>query len=178
MIRMQVTAGTYRPPVGVEVRRLTGDDVREVNRLYRTDGVPSFYTARQIDESVYFGVDRGRQLVAIAGTHVISSASAIAVVGNVYTHPYHRNQHLAQAVTGAVTDQLLRFCREVVLSVDPTNAAAVRAYERLGYAEVARLIEGAAVRRDYVGLPTALRRMAARLRGRKVGGEIVRVEAV
>jgi ribosomal protein S18 acetylase RimI-like enzyme len=83
---------------------------------------------------------------------------------------------LAQAVTGAVTEQLLGFCREVVLSVDPTNAPAVRAYERLGYAEVARLIEGAAVRRDYVGLPTALRRIAARVRGRKVGAEIVRTD--
>jgi ribosomal protein S18 acetylase RimI-like enzyme len=73
-----------------------------------------------------------------------------------------------------VTAQLLRFCREVVLSVDPTNAPAVRAYERLGYAEVARLIEGAAIRRDYLGLPTAVRRLLARARGRSVGAEVVR----
>jgi RimJ/RimL family protein N-acetyltransferase len=174
MIRMQVTPDTFRPPTGVEVRRLTGEDVREINRLYRTDGVPSFYTARQIEDSVYFGVERDRLLVAIAGTHVISSASAISVVGNVYTHPRYRNQHMAQAATGAVTAQLLRFCREVVLSVDPTNAPAVRAYERLGYTEVARLIEGAAIRRDYLGLPTAVRRLLARARGRSVGAEVVR----
>lgn len=175
MIRMQVTADTFRPAGGVEVRRLSGDDVREINRLYRTDGVASFYTARQIDEAVYFGAEQRGQLVAIAGTHVISSASAIAVVGNVYTHPRHRNQHLAQATTGAVTAQLLGFCREVVLSVDPTNLPAVRAYERLGYEEVARLIEGAAVRRDYLGVTTAVRRLLARSRGRGTGGEVVRV---
>jgi len=177
MIRMQVTAGTFRPVAGVDVRRLNGGDARDINRLYRTDGVPSFYTARQIDDAVYFGAERDGQLVAIAGTHVISSASAIAVVGNVYTHPRCRNQHLAQATTGAVTEQLLRFCREVVLSVDPTNLPAVRAYERLGYVEVARLIEGAAVRSDYVGLRTALRRLVARARGRGAGAEVVRTGA-
>ena len=175
MIRMQVTADTFRPATNVEVRRLHGDDAREINRLYRTDGVPSFYSARQIDDSVYFGAERDGHLVAVAGTHVISSASAIAVVGNVYTHPRYRNQHLAQATTSAVTEQLLRFCREVVLSVDPTNEPAVRAYERLGYTEVARLIEGAATRLDATGAVTAVRRFAARLRGRGTGAEIVRL---
>ena len=121
--------------------------------------------------------DRDARLVAIAGTHVVSSSSAIAVVGNVYTHPAHRGQHLAQATTRAVTAQLLRFCRDVVLSVDPDNAAAVRAYQRLGYREVARLIEGAALRRDVTGLTAAVRRIAARARGRGEGREIVRLRA-
>ncbi len=177
MIRMQVTPETFRPATDMEVRRLTGEDARDINRLYRTDGVPSFYSGRQIDDSVYFGVERDGRLVAVAGTHVISSVSAIAVVGNVYTHPSFRGRHMAQATTSAVTRQLLRFCREVVLSVDPTNEPAVRAYERLGYVEVARLIEGAAVRRDATGIPSALRRFAARLRGRGAGGELVRIEA-
>ena len=117
----------------------------------------------------------GRHVIAVAGTHVISHDSAIAVVGNVYTHPTHRGQHLAQATTSAVTSQLLKFCREVVLSVDPTNSAAVRAYERLGYVEVARLIEGAATRRDVLGAATIARRLLARLRGGGAGGEVVRV---
>ena len=176
MIRMQVTSETFRP-CDLEVRRLHGDDARAINNLYRTDGVPSFYTPRQIEDSVYFGAIREARLVAIAGTHVISALSGIAVVGNVYTHPLWRNRHLAQACTSAVTQQLLGGCREIVLSVDPANAPAVRAYERLGYVEVARLIEGAAVRRDYLGLSTALRRYVARSRGRGVGGEIVRVRA-
>jgi ribosomal protein S18 acetylase RimI-like enzyme len=174
MIRMQVTAETFRPLQG-KVRRLTGRDVRDVNRLYRTDGVPSFYISRQIDESVYFGAEHDGNLVSIAGTHVISSASGIAVVGNVYTHPVHRGQRLAEATTSAVTEQLLRVCREVVLSVDPTNLPAVRAYERLGFVEVARLIEGAARRRDAMGAVTSFRRWAARMRGRQAGAEVVRI---
>jgi RimJ/RimL family protein N-acetyltransferase len=159
------------------VRRLEGADARRINALYRSDGVASFYSPRQIDEACYYGAERDGKLVAIAGTHVVSTSSEIAVVGNVYTFPEYRGQHLAQATTSAVTAQLLKFCREVVLSVDPENAPAVRAYERLGYIEVARLIEGAAVRRDVTGLAASLRRMVARTRGRAEGNEIVRLRA-
>lgn len=176
MIRMRVTTTSFRPIDG-PVRRLTGADVRPINRLYRTEGVPSFYSSRQIDDAVYFGVERDGELIAVAGTHVISQASAIAVVGNVYTHPRYRGQRFAQCTTGAVTEQLLRFCRDIVLSVDPTNVPAVRAYERLGYTEAARLIEGAATRRDAAGVAAFARRTRARLRGRGKGGEIVRVRA-
>jgi RimJ/RimL family protein N-acetyltransferase len=175
MIRMLVTADSFRPCYDPPVRRLSGRDAREINHLYRSDGVPSFYTPRQVDDSIYFGADRDGRLVAIAGTHVISSAASIAVVGNVYTEGQFRGQHLAQATTSAVTEKLLASCRDVVLSVDPGNTAAVRAYERLGYREVARLVEGAAVRRDGTGVVTATRRLAARLRGRGRGGEVVRV---
>lgn len=176
MIRMHVAAPTFRAIDG-PVRRLTGADVRAINRLYRTEGVPSSYSAPQIDDSVYCGVERDGALIAVAGTHVISGASAIAVVGNVYTHPRYRGQHFAQCTTAAVTEQLLSSCRDVVLSVDPTNAPAVRAYERLGYTEAARLIEGAATRRDSLGAAALVRRGLALLRGRRRGGELVRIRA-
>jgi ribosomal protein S18 acetylase RimI-like enzyme len=174
MIRMLCSRDTFAPVEG-PVRRLTGADAREINRLYRIDGVPSYYSPRQIDDAVYFGAEIDSRIVSVAGTHVISSASEISVVGNVYTHPRYRGNKLAQAVTSAVTAHLLDRCREVVLSVDPTNVPAVAAYERLGYAEVARLIEGAAVRRDILGAETLIRRTLARLRGRR-GEEVVRVK--
>lgn len=175
MMRMLVTPETFKPCYTPPVRRLAGRDARDINHLYRTDGVPSFYTPRQVDDSIYFGAEREGKLVAIAGTHVISSAASIAVVGNVYTHPTYRGQHLAQSTTSAVTEKLLASCREVVLSVDPANTSAVRTYERLGFREISRLLEGAAVRRDGTGAVTAVRRIAARLRGRGAGGEIVHV---
>ena len=174
MIRMLCSRDTFAPIEG-PVRRLTGADAREINRLYRIDGVPSYYSPRQIDDAVYFGAEIDGRIVSVAGTHVISSASEISVVGNVYTHPRYRGNKLAQAVTSAVTAHLLDHCRDVVLSVDPTNVPAVAAYERLGYAEVARLIEGAAVRRDILGAETLIRRTLARLRGRR-GEEAVRVK--
>ena len=178
MIRMQVSRDTFRPVGRAEgaARRLTGLDAREINRLYRVDGVPSYYSPRQIDDAVYFGAEVDGHVVAVAGTHVISGVSGIAVVGNVYTHPRYRNMKLAQAATSAVTRLLLERCREVVLSVDPANVPAVAAYERLCYEEVARLIEGAATRRDVLGAETLLRRTLARLRG-SPNEEIVRIRA-
>ena len=178
MIRMQVTGDSFRASAPIEgVQRLSGRDARDINKLYRTDGVASFYSPRQIDDSVYFGVERDGYLVSVAGTHVISSSSNIAVVGNVYTHPTYRRRGLAEAATSAVTEVLLRSCREIVLSVDPTNVAAVRAYERLGYTEVERLIEGAALRRDASGVVSTFRRALARLRGGGGGREVIRVQA-
>ena len=171
MVRMLVDRETFRPAEG-EVRLLTGRDVRRINRLYRSEGTPAFYTAEHIDDAVYYGAHEGDRLVAVAGTHVISPADDIAVVGNVFTHPASRAQGLGTLVTSAVTRHLLASCREVVLSVAPGNVTAVGAYQRLGYREVGRLIEGAAVRRD-LGLGVFLRRRLAALRGRRYGAELV-----
>jgi ribosomal protein S18 acetylase RimI-like enzyme len=62
----------------------------------------------------------------------------------------------------------------VVLSVDPANTPAVRSYQRLGYREVGRLIEGAATRHD-IGLVSFLRRRLAAARGRRYNAELVRI---
>jgi RimJ/RimL family protein N-acetyltransferase len=174
MLRMLVDRETFLPVEG-EVRRLTGRDVYEVNDLYRSDGTATFYTAENIDDAVYYGAYDGDRLVAVAGTHVVSPVDGIAVAGNVFTHPWHRARGLGSLVTGAVTEHLLADCQEVVLSVDPRNVAAVRAYRRLGYREVGRLIEGAAVRRDH-GLGAFMRRRLAAWRGRRTGAELVSLQ--
>lgn len=173
MLRMSVNRESFWPVLG-ETRRLTGSDVHVVNRLYRADGTPAFYSSANIDEAVYFGAFDGRRLVAVAGTHVVAPNESIAVVGNVFTHPNYRNQGLGKLVTSAVTNELLHKCRDVVLSVNPQNAAGVRAYRRLGYQEACRLIEGAAASRH--STPAAfLRRRLAELRGRPYGAELVRI---
>ncbi len=175
LLRMQVDNETFRSVEG-QVRRLTGRDIREINRLYRTDGTQAFYTAANINDAVYCGVEEDGRLMAVAGTHVVSPADGIAVIGNVFTHPARRGHGLGTLVTSAVSGYLLASCREVVLSVAPENVPAVRAYQRLGYREVGRLIEGAAVRRD-LGLGALLRRRLAALRGRRYRAELVSLPA-
>jgi ribosomal protein S18 acetylase RimI-like enzyme len=172
MLRLQVTAESF-PAMRGEVYRLSGHEARQVNRLTRSEGWPAFYTPANIEEGVYFGAYEGEELVAMAGTHAVSPTHGIGVVGNVYTHPDYRNRGLGTATTSAVTKELLRTCREVVLSVEPGNRAAVRAYQKLGYREVGRLVEASAVRRDVLGLAALLRRSLAGLRGRRYGGELV-----
>ncbi|MEX2237915.1 MAG: GNAT family N-acetyltransferase [Dehalococcoidia bacterium] len=166
MMRMAVDPASFQAaPATFDIRRLRGPDVRDLNHLYGSEGATTFYNSWHIDDGVYFGVYEGRRLVAAAGTHVVAPAYGVAVVGNVFTHPGRRGRGFAKAASGAVTAELLRSCRDVVLTVDPGNLSAVAAYHALGYREQGRLIEAAAVRKDLLGLAAGVRRWLARRRG-------------
>jgi RimJ/RimL family protein N-acetyltransferase len=175
MVRMAVTREEFQP-TGGETRRLIGKDIRTINRLYSAEGGLSFYSGDQIDAGVYYGVFEDERLVAVAGTHVVSPQEGVAVVGNVFTHPRFRGRGFAERATSATTRHLLNRCPNVVLTVDPKNTPAIRAYQRLGYREVCYLIEAAADRRDFVMVGAAFRALWARLRGRRYGGELVYVD--
>lgn len=176
MIRMSVTRETFRPHSNVPAVFLSGLDIRRINALYGSEGGPSYYVPEHIDAGVYRGIVSEGRLVAIAGTHVVSHHERVAVVGNVFTHPMYRGRGYATAATSAVTQALLEDCDTVVLTVDPKNAPAVAAYERLGYREVCQLVEASAARHDPFGLGAALRRWRANVRGRRYGGALVSVE--
>jgi RimJ/RimL family protein N-acetyltransferase len=178
MARMVVDRATFRPvrdwSGAARVRRLRGDDARTVNRLYNTEGQPAFYTAAHIAEGYYHGVFVEGRLVAVAGTHVASPEERVAVVGNVFTHPAERGRGYGTLVTSATTLALLQVCDDVALTVDPGNSPAVRAYQRLGYRDIGRLIEAPVTRRDLLGAGAAWQRFRAGWRGRTEGVEIVR----
>lgn len=177
MLRMAVTAAGFEPaePASpdVHVRRLRAPDVRILNQLYNVEGAPAYYTAAHLAEGVYCGVSVGQRLVSVAGTHVVSEQWSIAVVGNVFTHPEFRSRGYARLATSAVTAALLGRCSDVVLTVDPLNAPAVRAYHHLGYREECQLLEAAVARKDATGLGSWLARSVARYRGRRQGTELV-----
>jgi RimJ/RimL family protein N-acetyltransferase len=131
MLRMWVDAPHFRPFPG-EVQRLLPVEISDLNRLYQL-GFASWLPASAITDGLYYGVRVGGRLVSAAGTHVISPAARLAVVGNVMTHTDSRGRGYATAVTGAVTADLLRFCDQVVLNVRADNTPALAAYRRLGY---------------------------------------------
>lgn len=167
MMRMAVSRETFVDgPGDYPPRRLRSLDVRDLNYLYGSEGGATFYTSWHLEDGVYFGIFEGRRLIAAAGTHVVAPSSSIAVVGNVFTHPARRRMGYAKAVTAAVTQELLKSCHDVVLTVDPRNVPAVAAYRKLGYREQGRLIEAAAVRKDVSGLSSRVRRFLARSRAR------------
>ena len=163
---------------GAELRPLSGRDVGEVNRLNSAEMGNIRYRASQLEEGTYFGVYIEGKLVSIAGTHGVATSEGIAVVGNVFTHPQHRNHHFALQATSVVTSALLDTCREVVLTVDPQNEPAVKAYRRLGYRDALSLIESGVTRREPFAIASMLRRFMARRRGRAYGGEIVDAAAM
>jgi ribosomal protein S18 acetylase RimI-like enzyme len=175
MIRMGVRPGEFVPADRLQSIPLSGLDIRRINALYSTDGASSYYAPEHIEAGLYRGLVVDGRLVAIAGTHVMSPQERVAVVGNVFTHPAHRGRGYATAVTSAVTEELFAFCDNVVLTVDPNNRPAVRAYDRLGYVEVCELVEASAARRDPAGIGAALRRFRAKIRGRRYPGSFVTI---
>ena len=139
MVRMWVDRAHFRP-YPADVERMLPVEIGELNRLYQL-GFASWLPASAITEGVYFGIRINGRLVAAAGTHVISPAARLAVVGNVLTHVQYRGRGFATAVTGAVTAELLRFCDQVVLNVRSDNPPALQAYRRLGFQEHLRFEE-------------------------------------
>ncbi len=170
MARMAVTAASFTR-VGGPAVRLTGNDITAVNRLYSTEGGRTSYRPEHLDEGVYFGIVEDGKLVSIAGTHVVSPAEGIAVVGNVFTHPRCRGRGLATAATSAATAELLERCPLVVLTVETGNAPAVSAYRRLGFEDQCTLHETPLIRKEPFGAISLARRIAARWRGH--GKEVV-----
>ncbi len=141
LMRLAVTAERFKP-VPTETVRLGMPDIHDLNRLYHIGGGGSVFTSHQLDKGVYFGVRVDGELVSVAGTHVVSPGYGIAAVGNVLTHPRHRNRGHATACTSAVVQELLRKgCAEVVLNVREDNFPAIKAYTRLGFREHCRYVE-------------------------------------
>jgi GNAT superfamily N-acetyltransferase len=139
MVRMWVDRAHFQP-YPATVQRLLPVEIGDLNRLYQL-GFASWLPSTAIAEGVYYGLRVNGQLVAAAGTHIVSAAARLAVVGNVLTHIDYRGRGFATAVTGAVTADLLRTCDEVVLNVRADNPPALNAYRRLGYREHARFEE-------------------------------------
>jgi ribosomal protein S18 acetylase RimI-like enzyme len=139
MVRMWVDLAHFRP-YPATVQRLLPVEIGELNRLYQL-GFASWLPSGAIADGVYYGLRVNGQLVAAAGTHVVSPSTRLAVVGNVLTHLDYRGRGFATAVTGAVTAELLRTCDQIVLNVRADNPPAINAYRRLGFVEYARFEE-------------------------------------
>jgi ribosomal protein S18 acetylase RimI-like enzyme len=162
MVRMWVDRARFRP-YPATVQRLLSVEIGELNRLYQL-GFASWLPSSAISDGVYYGMRVNGRLIAAAGTHVISPAARLAVVGNVLTHTDFRGRGFATAVTGAVTAELLRTCDQVVLNVRTDNPPAINAYRRLGYVEHTRFEERLIHRlgSPWADITAPLRRLFAR----------------
>ena len=142
---MSVNREGFRPLSGPQVR-LSKVDLVDLNRLYGL-GFSGWLPADAIVNGVYYGIRVAGRLVAAAGTHVISPEGRLAAVGNVLTHADFRGRGFAKLTTSAVTQELLRYCDDVVLNVRADNPPAIAAYTALGYREHCRFEERLAHRR-------------------------------
>lgn len=143
MWRLVLQLARFRPAAGNCVR-LTLAHSSRLTELYALGGGNAFSPA-QVQPGVFYGVLADGQLIAAAGTHLISPIYGVAAVGNIFTHPDYRGQGYGTAITSAVVAELLRRgIRDIVLNVGQDNAGAIRIYERLGFECYCPFLEGPA----------------------------------
>jgi GNAT superfamily N-acetyltransferase len=146
MLRMVLHPEEFTPRDG-PVQRLGARHIDQLQDLYRRHGDVAF-APYQLDQGVFYGVERDGQLVATAGTHLVSRVYSLGIVGNVLTHPDYRGLGYAGVCTSAVVEELLAQSLDVVLNVGQTNGAAARVYERLGFHVYCPFVETYGVRRE------------------------------
>lgn len=153
MWRMLLAPEAFRPSPLRQAERLGPGDLQALQQLYadglQTGEAPDFFSPEMVEQGVFFGIREGPALVATAGTHLYSPQESVGTVGNVYTRRDRRGRGLAGGVTGAVTAKLLEMgLQTIVLNVAQANPAAIRVYERLGFARYCAFYEGHALRRS------------------------------
>jgi ribosomal protein S18 acetylase RimI-like enzyme len=148
MIRMAWTGGSTR--VSDRVTRLGARDVAAIERLYAdgesTGESPDFFYASMVTDGVFFGVYKGEDLIAAAGTHLVSREESAAAIGNVYVRRDRRGAGLGRAVTAAVIHELAGI-ETIGLNVRADNDAAIRVYESLGFGRYCDFREALAIAR-------------------------------
>jgi GNAT superfamily N-acetyltransferase len=122
--------------------RLTLDHSDQLTELYTHGGGGGFSVA-QVEHGIFHGLCVDSQLVAVAGTHLVSASYSVAAVGNVFTHPDYRGQGYATVTTSAVVSELVNCgIRDIILNVGQSNAAAIHIYEKLGFDHHCAFFEG------------------------------------
>ncbi|MCP3987826.1 MAG: GNAT family N-acetyltransferase [Actinomycetia bacterium] len=120
-------AGGLRP---VELGPAHADDI---GALYATEPGAAFYRRSMLDDDSFVGVFDDGDLVAAAGTHVLSSVQGVAAIGAVYTRPSHRGQGLGRLVTAGVIQRLTDRVTTIGLNVAEANTPARHIYQQLGF---------------------------------------------
>lgn len=146
MLRMMLD----RPAlVAGETIPLGSSDRARVERLFAAgDGGGIAFAPWQLETGFFRGIARADgELDAVAGVHVVSSTEGVAGLGNVFTRPDLRGRGLGRIVSSAVAAALLDAgIRTVGLNVEDSNAAAIRAYEAIGFRTRFHYFEGVAER--------------------------------
>jgi predicted GNAT family acetyltransferase len=152
MQRMLLDPTQHKPMTLNDVVRLTSADLEAVQELY-VDGeangeAPDWFLPEMLAKGIYYGVREAGELVAIAGTHVVTRREGVGCLGNIYRRRDQRRRGLSTRVTSAVTAQLLNMkLRTVALNVLENNAPAIRVYEKLGFERYCGYVEAVARKR-------------------------------
>ena len=113
--------------------RLNAISLSELQNLYRLSYPENAFDPQMLSTGKYFGCLSGGELVSVAGVHVYSSHYRVAALGNITTHPDHRNQGYARFATNSLCHDLLEEVDYIGLNVKADNLPAILLYQSLGF---------------------------------------------
>jgi ribosomal protein S18 acetylase RimI-like enzyme len=145
MWRMVLDPQKFSGGMPNEVNQLTQVHTDALQALFKDhpDRPDAYHPSQLIGPGVFYGVFVDDQLVAAAGTHIVSPEMSVAAIGNIFTHPDWRGRGLCARVTQAVAAHLVTEGIElIVLNVKVSNAGALRCYEKVGFTPHCQYLEG------------------------------------
>lgn len=116
-------------------------DVGAMTDLHQSDPGQTFWMKGMLASNPFVGVWDDTQLVASAGTHVVSDRYGVAAIGGVITRPSHRGHGLGRVVMSALCRRLCGRVETIGLNVETSNSAAVALYDSLGFRRALRYEE-------------------------------------
>ena len=127
-----------------QVKPLDSASIGQIEHLAKSNAdFPDAYDPLQIQDGHFYGIEIEETLVAMAGTHVVSDQSRVAALGNVFTTVEHRGRGYAKKVSSAVCKSLMdNGIKLIVLNVGMDNAAAIQAYQAIGFMPFCGYYEG------------------------------------
>jgi GNAT superfamily N-acetyltransferase len=141
--RFWLPPGAVLPEAAPGLRSLGERDLDRIEALYRVEPAAAFFVPSMLAAGTFVGVESGRELVAIAGTHVVVDSFGVdaAAIGAVFTHPDHRGRRLGHQVTVGVCHRLRDRGAAIGLNCSEANAPARRIYLQLGFEPLLRYEE-------------------------------------
>ncbi len=119
------------------VQSLSIQDLPELQDFYAISYPYNWFDARMLETGLYTGIRKNNKLLGVAGVHTYSPEYKAVAIGNITTHPDHRNQGIGAAVTAGLCKKLLDTVDTIGLNVKSDNAAAIAVYKNLGFEVVA-----------------------------------------
>jgi ribosomal protein S18 acetylase RimI-like enzyme len=115
------------------LQQLSKHDLPEMIDLYKSSYPGNAFDPRMVLTGLYFGYRLEGRIVSAGGVHVYSEKYKVAALGNITTHPDHRNQGLAKMVTAKICQALAGKVEFIGLNVKCSNLAAIKLYQALGF---------------------------------------------
>lgn len=110
-------------------------DANDALALYETAPGAAFFLPSMLEDDSFVGVRDSDELVAIAGTHVLSERHGVAGIGAVFVHPDARGRGLGAAVTAGVIHRIGDRVATIGLNCTDTNGPARAIYLAMGFIE-------------------------------------------